>query len=904
MLNRLRARARSIFLRGQLERDMREEMSHHLAETTERLVARGMSREDAEREALREFGRMDRIQEESRDARGSRWVDETAADVRFGLRQFRRAPVSTLTMVIVLAIGIGANAALFTITYSMRTMPAPGISRDDALVRIRPIDRYSLLRTEVEQFARLTSHFSGVTNADPRTAMFTFDGPEAHSLMGGALFVTDEYFEVLGVRPLMGRTFAFRGVNGDPGSALVGIIGHETWQAQFGADLDILGRTMRVNDQVITIIGVAPPRFRGTEHGSWDWRVWIPMDSRDIVAPGAVNALSDTADGTVVARLRPGVTRESAEAAVKAISQVAIASSDLPRSSAYRGREPTADVAPLLANNAYPSAPGVIGGEAASLAMTLLILGIVCANVGSLRVGAAVVRRREIAMRLSLGATRGRVIRQLLTESVLIAIGAGVLGLLLIATIIRVTEIFLPETQYVLGWEALLFNFAFAAMTGILFGLSPALHGSRIALGEALKDSGAEPSRGRGRLQRGMVAAQIALTQPLLIALGALLLFFQSETGILGARDLADRIVTISTFRVQASTPVATPSGGIGTREAAESSVRAAAEEITRIAAALGAVPGVTHAVPHAQYGYMLTPATLHAADLAEGGRTERAIAIASGYPTPAGWLELMGIPIIAGRDFDATAPDRDTASIIIGADVAREWWGNANPVGRRILVGSESVRTVIGIVDEGATGAGMGANGARIFIPMSSRIPLVTSFRVRTSGPAEEVIPSLRSAVDAESTSLRVASVTTLSQDLEAERRSVLLASGASGGGGMLALFLAAIGLYGVVSLSVVQRTREIGIRMALGARPANVIRLFFKSGLQTCILGLIVGMPLGLGALRLLEVYLDGPRARMPEVAALVAVSVLAIASLATWIPAYRAATVDPLESIRDQA
>jgi MacB-like periplasmic core domain len=312
LLSRLHAWARRIFLRSRTEREMREEMELHLERARERLMARGLSRAEAETEARREFGVVERLREEGRDARGGQWLDALRQDARFALRQFARRPLSAATIVLVLGLGIGGNVALFAVLHSFVTLPPPGIARDDALVRIRRLPVWgaghrfasTFSQPEVQELMRHGDPFAGI-GAWAHSAV-VLDSATAQE--GVAFFVTDDYFRVLGVRPVLGRGLAAASVN-EASDLLVAVIGHALWDQRFGRSRAVLGRTLRVNGFPVTIVGVAPPRFEGVDDVGPPSRLWLPLGARAILEgrEGAV-ASYDSTFLNVVARLRPGAS--------------------------------------------------------------------------------------------------------------------------------------------------------------------------------------------------------------------------------------------------------------------------------------------------------------------------------------------------------------------------------------------------------------------------------------------------------------------------------------------------------------------------------------------------------------------------------------------------------------------
>jgi predicted permease len=899
MLNRLRLMARAL-LRRRLDREMREEMDAHLARATDRLIERGLTSETARAAARREFGNVPFLQEQARDARGGRWLESLVADVRFAARHFGRTPVSTLTIIVLLALGIGFNSALFTVVYSLVNMPSPGITPEESLVRIRGLDHtggpgrtlgrdFSL--PEYHEYAARRDLFGAVaawTSSD--VVLAVGDGREnLHS--AAATYVTPNYFHVLQVRPIAGAGLPTTALADSGAPELVAVISHVVWDRFFERAPDVVGRTVRVNDVTVTIVGVAPREFAGTRSGGSRVRLWLPLSARAPIQHTNSSALSnyDSAFFGLAARLQPGIDPGRTIPIVDAI-----ATRTARESARWRARPAiSTDVVPLLANNYYPQSGETpsIAGRASSLLIPLLILLIPCTNVSALLVGLAVARRREIAIRLSLGAARKRIVRQLVTESTLLALAAGALGLAVIWVLLRVFGSRFPDIQLVVQWPAVAFTFGVAIATGILFGASPALHATRVGVGDVLKSAANGVATGRSRLQSGLVVTQIAMTQPLLLALGWLILTLFADLKRLPVATFGDRIVQVS-FNQNARDGSTEPQ-----RE----------DVLRRLQQRFAAVPGVESVVPQADREGV-TRVAVHPADRVPGVEYRESFHVQTRAVAP-GYFTLMGLPFVRGRGFDRADQDGVAegggTALVIRGELARRLWGSADPIGRRLVHSSAGEQgsvafVIVGVLDE--TQAGLSGDGnPRVFVPTLSR---TGSILVRTSGPAEPVIPLLRSAANAEAPLMPVTSATTLAA-IDADQRSTFrrVSAGAITGG-VVALVLCAIGLYAVVSFAVGQRTREIGIRSALGADSHQVVGMFFVRGLRLSFAGLLIGLATSTIVVRIIALS-DGTStpASLLGLAAMIAVVVVGVSSVATWIPARRAATVDPLTMLRTE-
>jgi putative ABC transport system permease protein len=827
-------------------------------------------------------------------------LENLLGDARFALRHFRRTWGSTAAMVLVLALGIGANTALYAGLQAVLTLPAPGIPRDERLVRIRgeqerpgrrPISR-RLSYSEVLTYTAHRELFDGVAAWTERSVTLDLGDPARGVVAARATFVTANYFPLLGVRPAVGAGLP---LSSEAESAPVALISHSLWE-ELGRSPDVLGRTLRVDGRPVLIVGVAPRRFSGVDTRAPGRGLWLPLEVQRALERVGASSLDwpDSASLSAFARLRPGASAREAAAVVRTIAarQHALELDGQPT-------KPSANIVPLLGFNRAPGAEREMVVGAASLsALTLLILLITCTNVSGLLVGVALRRRREIAVRLSLGASRGRIVRQLLTESVLLAIAAGMLGAALLSMLIHLFGRHLPELQVQVDWRVMAFTFGFAIATGLLFGLSPALHATRLAVAEVLKESAATVSGSRSPLQRALVVAQVALTQPLLVGVSVMVLASGGELGDRRNREVDTRIASLSFDIGEVIVRGGSVIAGSASLEEYRTTVERVVERLRSLPGVVGAVPD-REGVPHER----LTVSPEHRVP----GRTySEAMRFVSEGTAP-GYFALMGVPIIRGRDFTEAEARGEGNPVIIGADLARALWGNADPIGRSFRSvdptrGSPHL-VVVGVVDDAAieTTDTEEINEPRIFVPSRGlRIVLV-----RTASPAEPMLPLLRAVASQEAPHLPIPMVTTVAAIKARQRSEILRVSAISSAGGMLALFLSAVGLYALISFAVGQRAREIGIRTAMGARPRQVVGLFLASGLRLSMLGLAIGLPLSLLALRRLSEWAgaDSPQASTPAVAAMIAVAVVAVASLAAWLPARRAASVDPIIVLRSE-
>jgi len=520
------------------------------------------------------------------------------------------------------------------------------------------------------------------------------------------------------------------------------------------------------------------------------------------------------------------------------------------------------------------------------------MLLITCTNVSALMVGLAVARRREIGVRLSLGAPRRRLIRQLLTESVLLALLAAAVGLLVTTAGIRLVGATLDDVQLIMNWRVTIATCAVAIITGMLFGISPALHATRVSVSEVLKGASGSVAVTRSRLQRALVVAQIALTQPLLVGLGVVVATMVTDMG---------RRVTSSVPGQIAEIELDTWAGRVTPGERSS--------RIAAIVERIGAMPGVVAAMPM-QMGTHVAPITVHSDDRIAG--VTYAVMQTQLTAAPQGYFNAFEIPIIRGRGFDAAEYARtsddplrplSTDAVIIGSDLARRLWRDANPLGRRLVMprstgSAQTPMRVVGVVDEAVAGPSEINNQVRVYVPYAT---VYTGVVARTNGPATPMLNAMRTLAVAEAPQLPIIRVETMEQREARFRRDVLRTSAAVAAGGLLALLLSAIGLYAVVSFVVGQSTREIGIRTALGAPRGQVVRMYFAKGLALSAIGLALGLPLGMIVTRAIATTLNWPLTSSPLLGAAIGAVVLVVASVAVWIPSRRASTIDPILGLR---
>ena len=891
-----RLRLRALFGRRALERDMQDEMRSHLEEATERLVARGMSPAEARLAARREFGNVALLQEQGRDARGARWIETLAGDLRFALRHFGRHRATTAIILAVLALGTGANTLIFSMVQAQFHRPAPAVQPQDSHARIAAEERPTrgaqwkyrgFTQPEMAALAARREIFRDVAAwIEDEVVLRRGDSTGARAV--GIQFVTPNLFGVLGVPLAAGQGFAQAA--GDAPD-LTAVLSHDAAERYYGDAASAVGKQLLVNELPVHVVGVAPPRFQGALRNMNDAVLWMPIGSRTGIARLSPRWLAEEPALALMARLAPGASHEQATAFAR---QVLFAA--LPDSAARVGMARRAHVVGLVAPLPGSETSEMMLASAFITAIGVLILLVACTNVSALMVASAVARRHEIAVRLSLGASRGRLVRQLVTESTLLAMVGSAFGLLFAWW--TLTWMAKTEVEGVdLTPDAGTFTFVLvmAVATGVLFGLSPALHAIRGGTASALRSVGTGAGGGRSRLQRAFVVAQIALSQPLLVLLGVMLAMVIGDYRP-RSPEMSRRVIGVN-FR-----PLAT--GGPGQRP----------ETVDSLVPRLAGRPEVLAAVPDA-----------NAFDVRGIVRTERdAGAAPDSVPTVVhlegvapGWFAVVDVPVILGRDVALADTAAEERAVVIGSDLARRLWGSASPIGRRLaspplngMTQDSTAFTVVGVYDATRALPAMTSGGYAATTNVSTRLYTAHGrnwrhdrILVRTRGPAEAFVPELRKFVSAAVPALPVTEMLTLAQVDEREYLITLRMAALAGAGGALALLLASLGLYGIVSLSVRQRTREIGIRIAVGAEPLRVARAFLVSGVRASVVALAIGLPLSIAGLKVAmnQGLVIAPHVNPYLIGTAIALILIAVASGAAWMPARRAALVDPARTLR---
>jgi putative ABC transport system permease protein len=871
MFNKLRLRLRALFFKSKLEEELDEEVRFHLEREIEENIARGMSPEEARLAALRSFGGVERVKEESRDERGIRLLDEVWQDLRYGGRMLVKHPGFAFIAVLTLALGIGANTAIFSVVNAVLLRPLP-FNEPERLVMVwlkgpeaAGGDRVPLPVADLLDWRAQNGSFESVGAF--RTTADNYTGGESPERVRAAS-VTANFFTTLGAHPALGRTF--QSDEERPGAQSVVVISQQFWRKHFAADPQVIGRSINLSGASFTIIGVMPEAF---DYPARDVELWTAMQLQAPNRRGPFLLIG-------VARLKPGVTLPQARAEMNSMK------------SSFAGEKFDFNVLPINEFIVGEAKPAIL----MLLTAVTLVLLIAAANVANLLLARAASREKEIVIRAALGASRWRVVRQLLTESLLLALIGGGLGLLMawrgVDLLLKLAPEDLPRLQQigidgrVFGWTALV-----SLLTGLVFGLAPALQSARLNLDETLKEGGRGETEGAGkrRWRNLLVVSELAMAVMLLIGAGLLLNSF---------------------WRLQRVDPGVDPRQTLtmqiplqGPRYAQSQQANAFYDQLIERVKTLPGVraAAVSNSLPPDEQPW--------SDDFTIEGRPvdPREAPIANDIRVSPEYFQTLGARLLRGRTFSSTDSGNAPQVMVINDTLARRYFPRENPIGKRINRGTESqpsVWEIIGVVGD-IKYKGLGEETLPAFYqPIAQNTWRGVFLIVKTDaadplGLAGAVSNEIRS-LDRE---LPVTQIRTLEQRLYASVaqprfRTAIVALFAA-----LALILASIGIYGVISYSVTQRTHEMGIRIALGARSRDVLSLVVKQGMALTVIGLSVGLSASFALTRLMKTLLFGVSATDPLTFIVISLLLTVVALLACWIPARRATKVDPLLALRRQ-
>jgi predicted permease len=890
-LEKLQHRLRSVFHREDADYELGDELRYHIEQKTQLLVGRGISPEEARRQAMLEFGGVAKRTEECRDARGTRWLDDLTHDVRYALRMLRKNPGFALIVILTLALGIGATSGVFSVVNGVLLQPLPYAHPEQLVTLYQSWPQFatgSLSYMNFKDWRKDNTTFSSM--ALTRGYAYTLTGAGEPERLQARL-VTADFFEVFGVQPAAGRSFLES--EDVKGAAPVAMIGSSMWHRKFGGDPSVVGRSLTLDDTTYTIVGVVPATFDLESH------VFQPADVYTLIGQWTHPFIAYRGAGFFFhgfGRLKPGVTVDQAQADLTRIC------AELAKEYPDSNKDTGASVQPLAED---------ILGDARPILLILLgavafVLLIACVNVGNLLLARSSVRSREIAIRATLGAGSSRLIRQLLTESVLLATIGGALGVLIAQWGTRAVIHLLPATlpraaNVTVDTRVLLFTFAISVLAGVLFGLAPAFRAAHSDLQRSLKDGGRTSTGGRQRLQALFVVVEMAMGLVLLAGAGLMVrsvaALWSVNTGF-----NADHVLTFDL----AFPPSIT--------NASDEQIR---QTLRDTESRLAATPGVNSAsIVWGSFPLVIDDYELFYMQGQPKPTADGDYDWALKYVVGPEYLKTMQIRLLSGRFISATDDANSPRVIVVDDEFVRKFFPNENPIGKRLELGQSAEAEIVGVVAhvtqwalaEGSLGSKIPAMRAEIYESGLQRAdnikhlvaPLV-NVAVRTDASPAAILPALRRVNSDINPEQVISNVQTMNEVVGGTIAQPRFTTMLLGGFAVVALLLAMIGVYGVISYSVERRTNEIGIRMALGAERSTVFRLVLGEGMRLALIGAVVGIVAALALTRLLQGMLYGVSAHDPLTYAAVAAVLASVAAVACWLPAWRATRVDPIVALR---
>lgn len=879
-------RLTTLFRRQRLEEDLDEELRSHLEMAAEANLRKGMSAEDARREALRSFGGVEQTKEIYRDQRGLPVIETTFQDLRFGLRMLRRDPGFSVLAMLCLTLGIGANAAVFSWVEGILFRPYPAVSHQERLLALTGSARGEAGHTGL----------SWPDFVDLRRSCTLFDSFFVSQITGTTLsigdraerttgsIVSDNYFDAIGVHPILGRGF-------EPGEDVgrnahpVTVISYQLWKGRFNGDPQIIGKTQRLDGVVHTIVGVAPEGFYGTFVG-WAMQFWVPVSMEEVFEAGGYK-LEDRGARWIeaYARLKPGVTVAQAQEEISSVAKRLEV--DYPATNRGRSLKLWA-----LWQTPFNNAGTLLPTLEVMLAVVAFVLLIACANVGNLLLVRSFARRREMTVRLAIGASRGRIVKQLFTEGLILSVFGAAGGLVVAHWCRHALVLLFPSRAGVamhlpgeIDWRVLVLSAGVCLLATLLLGLVPAIQTGKIDLAGALKSesAGVVGSRGRAWVRSGLVLVQVSLSFVLLVGAGLLIQSLQ---------------------KIRTSSPGFSTHGVLFTAvDLVSAGYDAQRAQIFQdeLIARVKALPGVESA------------ALARMMPLSYGSFSSTPIAV-DGYEVPPeerptveynevgpDYLATMGIPLVSGREFTRADDENGALVSIVNETMAAQYWRGRNPIGERVQVKDRWMQ-VVGVAKDSKYRSVRETAKSFFYVPQRQNFSIGAGLYIRTPLRPETVAAVLAREVHALDANLSPYELISLQEQVDRSTSPQLVAVTLVSVLGALALLLAVIGLYGVMAYAVSQSTRELGLRMALGAGAANLLRLVISHGLALMAGGVLVGAVVALGLTRLLGKLLYNVSPRDP-LAFGAAFAVMTLAALAAcFIPAWRATRTDPAEALRD--
>jgi putative ABC transport system permease protein len=883
MLNKLRLRLQALFFKSRLEEELDEEVRFHLEREVEENIARGMSPEEARMAALRSFGGVERVKEESRDERGVRLLEEIWQDLRYGVRMFSSCPGFTLAAIIALALGVGANTAIFSVVNALLIRPLPYKDPDQLVM----VWEHYQKDGSPHNLAAPANLIDWKEQNHSFEGMAAFSTPTSHNFTGGdaperivGIRVSAGFFQILGVKTEIGRLFIDE--EDQPNNNFVFIIAHSLWQRRFGGDPNVINKTFMLSGRSHMLVGVLPPSFKMPPDFQYstleDIEMWTPL-----ALPPEARQRRSSHPYNVIARLRPGVTLDMAQTEMNAIAN------HLQQVFPGSNKDWGVAVSPMKVE---------FSGRISLVVFILFgavcfVLLIACANVANLLLARATVRQKEIALRSAIGATRLRLIRQMLTESVLLALLGGLLGALLarlgVSILIALRPGNIPRIGDVnIDGRVLAYTLIIAVLAGVFFGLAPALHLSKPNINENLGQGswGGGQAQRSNRLRGLLVLLEIALALVLLVGAGLMIRSF------LRLRQVNPGFNCTNVLAFQMTLP------SVKYKSGAES--EAFYEQVLQ---RLKALPGVEAAARVSELPF-------------SGDQFDNTFTIEGRPPASPGkdphanlriishdYFRVMGIPFRRGRAFTEQETSDRQGAVIINEAMAGHFWAGEDPIGKRMTIdiGEKGPRTIVGVVGDirhYALNVEPKPEMYVLTLPMSQR---TMNMVVRFVNNPESLAASARREVQAIDKDQPIYSIATMEKVIDksvADQRFIMLLLSILAS---VALILAVVGIFAVMSYWVTQRTHEFGIRMALGAQRRDILKLVIGEGMVLTGCGVALGIIIAFILTRIMSGTLY--QVSTTDLISFFSGSLLlgSVALLATVIPGYRATKVDPMVALR---
>ena len=882
-LRELLHRLRSFFRRAEQDRDLDTELSSHLEFATEENVQRGLSPDEARRQALVNFGGAPQAKENHREARGLPFLETLLQDLRFALRMLHRSPGFSLLAIFCLTLGIGANAAVFSWMEGLLFRPYPLVANQERLVALTgttQADRTGLSWPDFLDLQRNCKLFDAFFVSKITGTTLSL-GDRAQVVTGS--IVSSNYFPALGIHPILGRTFE---AEEDVGHSAhpVTVISYQLWKDYFGGDPQIIGKTQRMDGIIHTIIGVAPEGFYGTFVG-WAMKFWVPASMEDTFEAGGYK-LEDRGERWIEAygRLKPGVTLEQAQQEVSALAKRL--EMDFPETNRGRGVK----LWPLW-QTPFNNAGNLLPTLETMLVVVVFVLLIACANVGNLLLVRSFARRHEITVRVAVGAGRRRLLQQLLIEGLVLSALAAIGGLLIARWCSHLLVLLLPvrngNAMHLPGemdWRVMALSAAVCLVATLLFTLVPAIQTRKIDLAGTLRSEMAGVARGHKKslVRSGLVVVQVSLCFMLLVGAGLLLQSLQkirSDSPGFSTGGVLVTAVNLAASGYDVQRAKSFHDELIDRVQALPGVESAALARMTPLGY------GTFSSAPIVMDGYQPPPDEQPSVDYNQVGP---------------GYFATIGIPLVSGREFTRSDNETGAPVAIVNETMAGRYWTGKNPLGERLQAKGKWMQ-IVGVAKTSKYYSMRELPKPFFYVPLRQNFSVGAALTIRTKLRPEIMAAALSRALKAIDANLGLYELISLQEQLDRSTSAQKVAVTLTGTLGGLALVLASIGLYGVMSYSVSQSTRELGLRMALGARTSELFRLVISRGLVLTFGGIFLGAALAAGLTRLLGYLLYKVSPRDP-LAFGYAFLVLTIVSLvASFLPAWRATRVDPIVALR---